>query len=274
MKLVKKFAAVFVAVICAFSFYISAGSISLVEWNEEENLTMVAAPGVHSNSDLKTAQLKVKYDYPSNRMIMLFMLSFSPFTEEEFPELRFCLNGGEELAVNLNGETEYNEEEYYLEFTSKADYRSGNVLFEVVFAIKDGIPEEKELTIVFYDPSGVPSNTYTVNLADGTQVSEEETTSEDKTQTKPSKNNSNKNNKTETKTKTEKTKKTKTTTVKETTSVALINDSVKNDSQADQGSVVNGKVLLISASAIVLAGLIISGGMHYLKRKKHKGDKG
>ncbi len=274
MKFIRKFAAVFVVMICAFSFYVSAASINLVEWIEEENLTMVAAPDVHSNSDLKSAQLKVKYDYPSNRMIMFFMLSFSPFTEEDFPEIRFCLNGGDELAVNLNGETEYNEEEYYLEFTSKVDYRSGNVWFEVVFGVKDGIPEKRELTIVFFDPSGVPSNTYTVNLADGAQLLGEEPTSEDKTQSKTNKNNNNKNNKTETKTKTEKTTKTKTTTVKETSSVALIGSSVRDTSEAEQGSVVNGKVLLISASAIVLAGLIISGGMHYLKRKKHKGDKG
>lgn len=156
--MLKRFVAVFVTMVCTFSFSFqsSAKTIDVLEWIENENLTMVADPNIPSNSGLKFAQLKVKYDYPSNRIIMLFMLSFSPFTQEEFPEIRFRLNGGDELSVNLNGETEYNAQEYYLEFISKADYSSGNVWFEIVFGVKDGIPERRELTVVFYDPSGFP----------------------------------------------------------------------------------------------------------------------
>lgn len=268
--MLKRFVAVFVTMVCTFSFSFqsSAKTIDISEWIENENLTMVADPNIPSNSGLKFAQLKVKYDYPSNRIIMLFMLSFSPFTQEEFPEIRFRLNGGDELSVNLNGETEYNAQEYYLEFISKADYSSGNVWFEIVFGVKDGIPERRELTVVFYDPSGVPSNTYTVSLNDETEPSSEEPANKAETQSRYDKN----NNKTQQKT--EKTQKTKTTESKETASAVMIDGNAQEKSNSDKGSFVSEKVLFIAASAVILTGLLVAGGMHCHKRKKHKGDKG
>lgn len=262
MKFVEKFAAVFVAVICLFliPFQVSAKTIDYLEWNEYEDCVMVAEEDVPSNSDLKTAQLKFRYE-EGNRIVMFIMLTFSGNEGEEDPRVRFSLNGGEEISFNLNGETEYNEDKYYLEVVSESDSRQ-RVCFEVIFGIKDGIPDNKELKFIFEDPNGVPSNTYLVKLDADVDPLPEEPTREDKTQGKTNKNNKNP------------TKGEKTTKTKESTVVVLHIGNAHNDNGTDEGKFINSKVLFISAAAVVLAGLLITGGMQYLKRKKHKGDKG
>lgn len=260
MKFVKSFAAVFVAMICTFSmsFRASAKTIDLIEWNEYENLVMVAEEGVPSNSSLENAQLKVRHE-EGNRMVMFIMLTFSKEIDGGSPAVRFSLNGGEEIFFNFDGETEYNEEEYYLEVVSESDSVS-RVMFEVIFGVKDGIPEKKEMKFIFRDPDGIPSNTYTVNLSSEADSSPEEVPHEDRTQSKTDKNN---------KTQTEKTAKTKKSTV-----VALLVNDAQSVDVENEAKLVDRKVLFISAAAVVLTGLLITAGAHYLKRKKHKGDKG
>lgn len=262
MKFVKSFAAVFVAMISLFSMMLhsSAKTIDVPSWNKYENLVMVAEAGVPSNSALNGAQLKVRYE-EGNRMVMFVMLSFSGDGEVGNPAVRFSLNGGEELSFNLNGETEYNEEEYYLEVVSESDSAS-RVVFEVIFGVKDGVPDEKEIKFIFVDPYGIPSNTYSVSLGSEAGSSQNEATHEDRTQSQTDKNN-------KTQTKTEKTTK----TAASTAAVLIVNEAQKVNVE-NEARLVDSKVLFISAAAVVLTGLLIMGGAHYLKRKKHKGDKG
>lgn len=54
----------------------------------------------------------------------------------------------------------------------------------------------------------------------------------------------------------------------------MIDGNEQEKSNSDKGSFVSEKVLFIAASAVILTGLLVAGGMHYHKRKKHKGDKG
>lgn len=277
MEIIKRFAAVFVAIAFVLSLvcHASAEQIDFAEWNNHEEVIVIADKDAHSNSGLKNAQLKVKYDYPSHRMRLFFLLKFNSFGEEGNPGIRFSFNGEEEISINLNGETEYNEDKYYLDFISHTTPVNGVVYFEVTFGVKEGIPDEKILSVIFCDPDGILSNTYTVDLAEGEQTdSEDQPTSEEKSRTQKTKT---------TKTKTTKTKTTKSDKTKKTKAEKTAADSVGQQTEAElyraeestpPSHSENEKVFFVSAAAVVSLGLILSGCLHFLKRNKHKGDKG
>ena len=265
MSIFKKVSIVLIAAILTLSFtcHSFARQIDFAEWNSLEKVFVIADKHIPSNSGLLNAQLKLRYEDPY-RMRMFFMLKYNSFSEEGNPGVRFRLNDGDEVSFNLNGESEYNEDKYYLDFICEATPVSGFVWFEVTFGIKEGIPEDKALTVIFCDPDGILSNTYTVDLEESDQAAED--TEEEKTQSKTNKHHS------QTKTKTDKTKNTdsqNTTTSQAEKSEVIIHSTDNNNIHH---SAVNEKVLFISAAAIVLASLIFTGGMHFLKRKKHKGD--
>lgn len=277
MKIIKKLAALFVATVIAFSVicHASAKQIDFAEWNNHEEVFVIADEDVPSNSGLDFAQLKVKYDYPSHRMRLFFLVKFNSFGEEANPGVRFAFNGDEEVSINLNGETEYNEDKYYLDFISHTIPVNGVVYFEVTFGVKEGIPEERILSVTFADPDGILSNTYTVDLAEGEQAdSEDEPTNEEESKTKTTKTTKQKTTKTKT-TKSDKTKKTKT----EKTATAADGQQseaelFRNEESESPDRSENEKVFFVSAAAVVSLGLILSGCLHFLKRNNHKGDKG
>ena len=275
MKIIKKLAALFVATVFVLSFvcHTSAKQIDFAEWNNHEEVFVIADEDVPSNSGLDFAQLKVKYDYPSHRMRLFFLVKFNSFGEEGNPGVCFSFNGEEELSINLNGETEYNEDKYYLDFISHTTPVNGIVYFEVTFGVKEGIPDEKILSVSFVDPDGIPSNTYTVDLAeDGQTDTEEEPTSEEESKTQKTKKTKTTKQKT---TKSDKTKKTKT---EKTATSADIQQSeaelIRNEESESSDRSGNEKVFFVSAAAVVSLGLILSGCLHFLKRNNHKGDKG
>lgn len=280
MKIIKKLAALFVATVIALSVicHASAKQIDFAEWNNHEEVFVIADEDVPSNSGLDFAQLKVKYDYPSHRMRLFFLVKFNSFGEEANPGVRFAFNGDEEVSINLNGEAEYNEDKYYLDFISHTTPENGVVYLEITFGIKEGLPEEKVLSVTFTDPEGILSNTYTVNLTEGepTDSGEEPTNEEESKTQKTTKTKTTKQKTTKTKTtKSDKTKKTKT---EKTATVADEQQSeaelFRNDDSETPNRSENEKVFFVSAAAVVSLGLILSGCLHFLKRNNHKGDKG
>ncbi len=277
MRIIKRIAAVFVVLSCAVSFvcHASARQIDFAEWNNHEEVIVIADKDAYSNSGLKNAQLKVKYDYPSHRMRLFFLLKFNSFGEEGNPGIRFSFNGEEEISINLNGETEYNEDKYYLDFISHTTPVNGVVYFEVTFGVKEGIPDEKILSVIFCDPDGILSNTYAVDLAEGEQAdSEDEPTSEEESKTQKTKTTKAKTTKTKT-TKSDKTKKTKTEkTAADSAEQQTEAELFRNEESESPSHSENEKVFFVSAAAVVSLGLILSGCLHFLKRNKHKGDKG
>ncbi len=277
MEIIKRFAAVFVAIAFVLSSvcHASAEQIDFAEWNNHEEVIVIADKDAHSNSGLKNAQLKVKYDYPSHRMRLFFLLKFNSFGEEGNPGIRFSFNGEEEISINLNGETEYNEDKYYLDFISHTTPVNGVVYFEVTFGVKEGIPDEKILSVIFHDPDGILSNTYTVDLAEGEQADfEDEPTSEEESKTQKTKTTKTKTTKTKT-TKSDKTKKTKTEkTAADSAEQQTEAELFRNEEGESPSHSENEKVFFVSAAAVVSLGLILTGCLHFLKRNKHKGDKG
>ena len=196
MNKVKSFSAIFVLLTILFSLSFSASAIpiDLGEWNNVEKVYQIADDDNESNSGLQEAQLKVQYDYPSHRMRLFFMLKFDSFVQDENIGIRFRLNDGEEVSLHLNGETEYNEDKYLLDFVHYSSPTSGVVYVEATFAVKEGIPEEQVLTIIFTDPDAGLSNTYTVNLTElETTVPPEESTCVSEKTSKTKKNTSQKN---------------------------------------------------------------------------------
>lgn len=277
MRTIKRFAAVFVATVCVFlsGTQAFARQIDFDEWNYHEQVIVIADSDAESNSGLRNAQLKVKYDYPSHRMTLLFMLKFDSFSDGDNPSVMLSLNRDESVSFNLNGESEYNEDKYYLDFLSYAQPTSGVVFFEVTLGVKEGIATTNVLTVVFTDPAGVLSNTYVVNLTeDELNLSEDEQPSDedDESQGK-SKTSKTKKTKT-TKVKTTKTKKTKAEEADETLTEQKGEAELHRSEEGEhQNRSDNEKILFVSVAVIVVSGLVLTGGLHYLKRNKHKGDK-
>ncbi len=282
MRTIKRFAAVFVATVCVFlsGTQAFARQIDFDEWNYHEQVIVIADSDAESNSGLRNAQLKVKYDYPSHRMTLLFMLKFDSFTDGDNPSVMLSLNRDESVSFNLNGEAEYNEDKYYLDFLSYAQPTSGVVFFEVTLGVKEGIAATNVLTVVFTDPQGVLSNTYVVNLTeDELNLSEDEQPSdeddESQGKSKTSKTTKTKTTKVKTtKNKTTKTKKTKAEEADEALTEQKGEAELHRSEEGEhQNRSDNEKILFVSVAVIVVSGLVLTGGLHYLKRNKHKGDK-
>ncbi len=271
MSHIKRFVVVFVISIIAFSLSLqtSAEAISFEEWNEVENLYELAPVDVETNSGLKNAQLKVQYDYLSRIMRLFFMLKFDSFDGEENIGIRFRLNDGEEVALHLDGDTEYNEDKYRLEFIHFSMPTNNMVFVEVKLAVKDGIPEKQNLTVIFTDPDGQLSNTYRTDLTPTEIATTEQVTVEE--EKKPSGTKKNQSSGSAKKNKTEKTRQTQAeeTSFTQETSEETVRKAEESETQyAFDGQ----KVLCISAAAIVAVVLMLAGGMHFLKRKNHRGD--
>ena len=280
MRTIKRFAAVFVATVCVFlsGTQAFARQIDFDEWNYHEQVIVIADSDAESNSGLRNAQLKVKYDYPSHRMTLLFMLKFDSFTDGDNPSVMLSLNRDESVSFNLNGESEYNEDKYYLDFLSYAQPTSGVVFFEVTLGVKEGIAATNVLTVVFTDPQGVLSNTYVVNLVeDELNLSEDEQPSDEDDEDDESQGKSKTSKTTKTKTtkvKTTKTKKTKAEEADETLTEQKGEAELHRSEEGElQNQSDNEKILFVSVAVIVVSGLVLTGDLHYLKRNKHKGDK-
>lgn len=285
MRTIKRFAAVFVATVCVFlsGTQAFARQIDFDEWNYHEQVIVIADSDAESNSGLRNAQLKVKYDYPSHRMTLLFMLKFDSFTDGDNPSVMLSLNRDESVSFNLNGESEYNEDKYYLDFLSYAQPTSGVVFFEVTLGVKEGIAATNVLTVAFTDPQGVLSNTYVVNLTeDELNLSEDDQPTDEDDEDDESQGKSKTSKTTKTKTTKVKTTKNKTTKTKKTKAEEADEALTEQKGEAElhrseegeqQNRTDNEKILFVSVAVIVVSGLVLTGGLHYLKRNKHKGDK-
>lgn len=187
----------------SLSLNVSAEKINIDSWNRDSALYDVLDNTAESNSAVEYAFLRVKYDRPSNRIRLLFMLELSSFTDESNAGVTLSVNGDEEITLHLNGTAEYNEDKYYAEINHLSYPITNTLYLEVTLGIKKGIPDEVQLEFNVYDTEGVPSNTYCVDITEyPTDLTEENP----KADTQEN----------ESESKTEKTKRTKTTKAKTT----------------------------------------------------------
>ncbi len=274
MSYIKRSAVFFIITVVIFTltFQSSAQQIDPEEWSAVEKVYLVTDNDTESNSGLTNAQIKAIYDYPSHRMRILFMIKFGAFEQEENIGIRFSLNGGEEISLHLNGDTEYNEDKYFLDFTHFTVPPSGVVYVEVTLGVKEGIPDEQTLKVIFIDPDSQLSNTYTVVMTDGeTSVTSEEQTakSEKTTKTKTKKNTSSGSGSKAQTDKNLKDEAESATFSQEEISKVTIRKAVESE---DNSTFSGEKVLCISAAALIAVAMLFAGGMYFLKRKNHRGD--
>ncbi len=250
----------FVTLLCTFFFTLTcalpsaAADIDIGEWNNCDTLFPVLTGDANSNSSIEYIFLKAIYDHPSNRVRLLFMTEQASFPQELTPGVALQVNGGEKIELHMNGNTEYDSENYSAQIVSLSDSRTHTLYLEVTLGIKNGLPEKFILQFQLYDAAGIASNVYTVDLSE----SEETTTTTTTTQTQSKSKRTDK-----TKTKTEKTTKkrgTKTTSTKTTAESAStaseisINNAETNSETAP--SLGSTKLIgLTAAGAAALAGI-------------------
>ncbi len=196
---------------------VSAAKVNIDSWNTDSTLYEVQEKGAHTNSAVEFVFLRAKYDRPSNRIKLLFMLSLTSFTDESNAGVTMSVNGDEEITLHLNGNAEYNEDKYYAEINSVSDPRTMTLYLEVTLGIKKGIPDSVNLEFNVYDTEGVASNTYS---ADITEPVEDEVTGTTENEENEKEDKEEKTSKT----KTTRTTKTKTTKAKTTRTKANKND--------------------------------------------------
>ncbi len=266
MKIFKKIAVfICLAAITALSAIPSyALDIDIGEWNRNENLYPVLTEQSNSNSAVTTADLKVEYDNPSNRVRLLFMLELNSFTDVDKAGITLSVNDGEKITLHLDGTSEYNKDKYFAEIKSVTDKWSKNIYMEVTLGIKDGIPEKTVLSFNFYDTEGIASNTYTLDITERHEPTEATT----ETTTKTTKKKSEKTTKTKaTKTTAEKETASKSTTINKTT---VISEKTDNKEASFKESSVVGIVTAVAIAAIGIG----TGAVNIIRRSKKTRDGG
>lgn len=257
---------------------VSAEKVNLDSWNTDSTLYDVLDTDSESNSAVEYAFLRVKYDRPSNRIKLLFMLELDSFTDEKNAGVTLSVNGDEKITLHLDGSSEYNEDKYFAQINSVSDPMSKTLCIEVTLGIKKGIPETVNLEFNVYDTEGIASNTYTVDI---TETVEEDTTTS--SQSEPGKTSKTTKIKT-TKVKTTKTKTTKTNSVdniepagsdvdeNDTTTVLL--NSQQTEIEANETSINERRLTAIIAAVTIAAVGTASGGIYFFRKSRKQRDGG
>ena len=267
----------------SLSFAVSAEKVNLDSWNTDSTLYDVLDTDTESNSAVEYAFLRVKYDRPSNRIKLLFMLGLDSFTDEKNAGVTLSVNGDEKITLHLDGSSEYNEDKYFAQINSVSDPMSKTLCIEVTLGIKKGIPETVSLEFNVYDTEGVASNTYAVDI---TETAEEDTTTS--SHSEPEKTSKTKATKT-TRAKTTKAKTTKSKTTKRNSADNIepdISDTDKNDITTAFVNIqqteietketgINERKLTAIVAAITIAAVgTASGGVYFFRKSRKQRDGG
>lgn len=264
----KIFVAFFCAVICTLSFSFSsfAADVDVGAWNTDSTLYEVLNYSAESNSAVEYAFLRVKYDRPSNRIKLLFMLELSSFTDESNAGVTMSVNGDEKITLHLNGFSEYNKDKYFAEIKSISDPRTKTLYLEVTLGIKQGIPDSVVLDFNIHDTEGVASNTYSVDISETHE--EPDTTSQTEKTSKTKEIKATK----ATKAATEKSTKAKTSPQETVTEQSDEETQVTLNTEKHNSSEtrVNEKKIIAAIAAVALAASCIgAGGIHFFRNKKN-----
>lgn len=254
----------------------SAEKVNLDLWNTDSTLYEVLESGAETNSAVEYVFLRAKFDRPSNRIKLLFMLELDSFTDEANAGVTLSVNGDEEITLHLNGNAEYNEDKYYAQINSASDPMTKTLFLEVILGIKKGIPETVSLEFNVYDTEGIASNTYSVDI---TQTDGEDTSEAPETE---------KTSKTKT-SKTTKVKTTKSKITKTKTNAANLVENENSDSSdiedsdiptgtvnrapaevAVQEPVVNERKITAIIAAVTFAAVGTAAGIIHFFRKSRK----
>ncbi len=244
-----------VPLICIYMCPAFALDIDIRDWNSNTNLYPVVTEDNHSNSSVELAFLKVKYDHPSNRVKLLFLLEFATFTSEENVGVTLSVNDSEKITLHLDGTSEYNEDKYFAEIKYASDARTKSIYMELTLGIKEGLPEKMMLRFNFYDTEGIPSNTFIADISERVEPSSETSAEEDDVTEKTSKTKTTKIKTTKT-TKTKADKK-KTTTSKNAAAVSttlaektiIADKSVNKETSVNENNII-GIIAVVAVAAV------------------------
>jgi len=243
LRLVSRILSVAFVLLLIFSTSVSAISDNAL-WEDSEVYNLFSEG--KSNSSLTYAVAKVKYDYSSNRIHILFMSSFDSFTDENNVGVELEFNDLGPILLMADGTAEYDDDIYFAEIDDiMSDSRTATVYIETTVGIKKGIPAELIMTSTIIDTEGVRSNEFStdisdVNFEENTEEEEDEKTS--KTKTTKAKTTKTTKAKT-TKVKTTKVKTTKTTKAKTTKSKKSTTNKITEEESEKSYASLNNKLM-------------------------------
>ena len=155
-------ACIFVALTIGIAVISVSAAPDTNSW-EDSVVTVFIEDGAESNSDVRSAILKLRSEPQSYRLEMMFMLTVDNYRGAELTGVEFDLNSLGTVVIKGNGTLKYDNGVYYAEAETYAD-RTGSVNFYVLLGVKDGYGDILNMDAVFFDSSGVRSNTYKAQI--------------------------------------------------------------------------------------------------------------
>ena len=253
------------------------GKLNLYEWDEYEQTVLFDRGGVSGNA-YHSLVVKHKYIDSDRRVylgISMEILSdkFEEFSEDAFNEICISFNNSSEIVLCSDMTSDYNEDEFYLDFGYFAD-GFGGCTYEVECVLKE-LEYDNILTmnIQLKDHNGDTSQIYQIKikseeLKEEESVSEAESIKEAERESKKAEKESKKAEKDKTTKKSARTTKAKTTKAKETTTefkTAVITESYEEYSKVIEKN--NNSTIIIGIACVVTSVAAMSIAL-FKKEKK------
>ncbi len=142
------------------------------EW-ESYSLYSFETPDGFNNS-VKRAYLRAYPDFTENKLYLCVVSSLDSFNDNTVSGVTLSFIADEGIVLHGNGESEYNNDKYEIDFDTNYDQYSKNLTYEICVGFKYGVPKSTDLKIRITDFHGNPSNVFAFKL-DFTNVAPSET---------------------------------------------------------------------------------------------------
>lgn len=202
--MVKRFAAVlasaFMLLYCIIPCYaVNVDGIPKnSEWLESTIYSFENPDGF--NNDVTFAYIRVIPKGESNQLFLCVSMRVEDISSPENSAVVLCLNGGDETVLKGTENSAYDKNLYNIEYAMAYDAGAKNIVYEVMYGVKYGIPVSSQLSVRLCDCEGVPSNEFTFDLevvggiTDEQDGNDDQQTAFESTKTSSSKNKGEKTN--------------------------------------------------------------------------------
>ncbi len=161
----RKFIAFLIAIMMFICCSLSCAAIDFdgkphnSEWEIGETLLFENPESFNNSIDF--AYMKVITDLPSNQLhLCIGMHSLQALESTEASAITVTFNKGSDIVLKGDGTSEYNVDDYGIDFGVTYDEETRYIFYEIRFGVKNGIPSKNLLSVVLTDSQAVPSNVF------------------------------------------------------------------------------------------------------------------
>ena len=160
-----------ILILVTIVFAFSALSCSAITFDGEPNNSEWADSEVYAlekpegfNNSIKSAYMQLKSDTDKNQLYLCITMNVKEVENPLASGIRLTLNKGEEIRVYADGSSLFNKDDYSVEQGMTYNVFSGDIAFEIMLGVKNGIPGSNKLSVVLVDCQGMPSNRFDIEF--------------------------------------------------------------------------------------------------------------